>query len=110
MLGYSDGTKDGGFFTAAWEAYQAQERVFEFSQREGVPLPGIVHGQGEHPGRGSGADPGNFEAKHPGSLRSGLETTVQGEGLGNNFGDPSIALRYLNQAVSATFPETRRQD
>ena len=38
MLGYSDSGKDGGYLTAAWENYRAQESLAALARERGIEL------------------------------------------------------------------------
>ena len=55
MLGYSDSGKDGGYLTAAWETYRAQEALAALAAERAVELT-IFHGRGGSAGRGGGPD------------------------------------------------------
>src|SRR5690606_11804471 len=53
MVGYSDSTKDGGYLSANWNLYAAEERLAETARRRGVKLM-LFHGRGGALGRGGG--------------------------------------------------------
>ena len=53
MIGYSDSNKDGGYVTANWSLYQAQEKITKVSQEHGIALT-IFHGRGGTIARGGG--------------------------------------------------------
>jgi phosphoenolpyruvate carboxylase len=53
MLGYSDGSKDGGTLTANWKLYKAQIEIHEMAGRYKVGLK-FFHGRGGSLGRGGG--------------------------------------------------------
>ncbi|MFW5812141.1 MAG: phosphoenolpyruvate carboxylase, partial [Alkalispirochaetaceae bacterium] len=53
MLGFSDGTKDGGYVTANWEIYRAKERLTAVSRQHGVTVI-FFEGRGGPPARGGG--------------------------------------------------------
>ena len=51
MLGFSDGTKDGGYLMANWAIFKAKEALTELSRRYGI---GVIFfdGRGGPPARG----------------------------------------------------------
>jgi phosphoenolpyruvate carboxylase len=53
MLGYSDGSKDGGTLTANWKLYKAQIEIHEMAKRYQIGLK-FFHGRGGSLGRGGG--------------------------------------------------------
>jgi phosphoenolpyruvate carboxylase len=53
MVGYSDSTKDGGYFTANWQLYRAEEKLAELAKKRGIKLT-LFHGRGGALGRGGG--------------------------------------------------------
>ena len=48
-----DSGKDGGYLTAQWEIFRAQEELAALASRRGVELT-IFHGRGGSAGRGGG--------------------------------------------------------
>ena len=65
MLGYSDSGKDGGYITAAWETYRAQESLAALAAERDVELT-IFHGRGGSAGRGGGPTHAAILAQPPG--------------------------------------------
>ena len=53
MLGYSDGSKDGGTLTANWKLYRAQLEIHEMAKKYQIRLK-FFHGRGGSLGRGGG--------------------------------------------------------
>ena len=45
MLGYSDGSKDGGTLTANWSLYKAQQEIQEMAKKYQISLK-FFHGRG----------------------------------------------------------------
>ncbi len=46
MLGFSDGTKDGGYFMANWSIYIAKERLSQLASEYGIQVAFFLDGRG----------------------------------------------------------------
>ena len=101
MLGYSDSGKDGGYLTAAWETYRAQEALAALAAERDIELT-IFHGRGGSAGRGGGPTHAAILAQPPGHPPGRLKVTEQGETVSNKYGLPGLAHRNLEAAVAAT--------
>ncbi len=100
MLGYSDSNKDGGYVTANWELYRAQETLAALCGEAGVHLL-LFHGRGGAVGRGGGPTGRAIQAQPPGTVAGGLRLTEQGEVAFARYGHPRIAHRHLEQTLHA---------
>ena len=105
MVGYSDSSKDAGRFAAAWELYQAQEKIVESVRASGVELT-LFHGRGGSVGRGGGPTYLAISSQPPGTVDGRLRVTVQGEMIQAEFGMTGIALRTLEVYTTATVDAT----
>ena len=101
MVGYSDSAKDGGYLTANWEIYRAQEELAALADERGVELT-IFHGRGGSAGRGGGPTYAAVLAQPPGAVAGRLQLTEQGETISFKYGLPGLAERNLEAAVAAT--------
>ena len=101
MLGYSDSGKDGGYLTAAWENYRAQESLAALAGERDIELT-IFHGRGGSAGRGGGPTHAAILAQPPGHPPGRLKLTEQGETVSDKYGLPGLAHRNLEAAVAAT--------
>lgn len=99
MLGYSDGSKDGGNITANWELYQAQEDIHSNAAEFGVKLK-YFHGRGGSLGRGGGPLYSSLVSQPAITLGDGVKITEQGEVLSSRYLLSDIAYRSLEQATS----------
>jgi phosphoenolpyruvate carboxylase len=100
MLGYSDSNKDGGFVTANWELYRAQQALAEACQEAEVKLL-LFHGRGGAIGRGGGPTNRAIMGQPPGTLNGRLRLTEQGEVTFARYAHPDIAHRHLEQTLHA---------
>ena len=108
MVGYSDSGKDGGYLTAQWEIFRAQERLAALADDRGIELT-IFHGRGGSTGRGGGPTHAAILAQPAGHPPGRLKLTEQGETVSFKYGLPGLAYRNLEAALAATllaaFPE-----
>jgi phosphoenolpyruvate carboxylase len=102
MIGYSDSTKDGGYLTANWSLYRAQEVLCAVAEEFGVKLV-FFHGRGGTLGRGGGPTARSILALPPESVSTGVRLTEQGEILSERYDNPSVTYRHLEQVIWATF-------
>ncbi|HET7312108.1 MAG TPA: phosphoenolpyruvate carboxylase [Mycobacteriales bacterium] len=100
MLGYSDSAKDVGPLSATLLLYDAQAALAAWADRNDVRLT-LFHGRGGSLGRGGGPVNRAILAQPPGSVRSRFKVTEQGEVIFARYGNPSIAVRHLEQVTSA---------
>jgi len=99
MVGYSDGSKDGGTLTANWKIYKAQIEINELAKEYGINVE-FFHGRGGSLGRGGGALNRSIVSQPPQSALNGVKITEQGEVLSTRYLLPEIGFRNLEQAVS----------
>ncbi len=100
MLGYSDSNKDGGYLSANWALYQAQERIARVCQEHNVTLT-LFHGRGGTVARGGGPANRAIRAQPSGTIQGRFRLTEQGEVISSRYAEPHLAHRHLEQIVSA---------
>lgn len=100
MLGFSDGTKDGGYVTANWMIYRARERLTAVASEYGVRVV-FFEGRGGPPARGGGKTHQFYRGMSPDSGREQIHLTIQGQTISSNFGTPDAARYNLEQLVTA---------
>ena len=101
MVGYSDSGKDGGYLTAQWEIYRAQEELAKVAKRRRLELT-IFHGRGGSAGRGGGPTHAAILAQPQSHPPGRLKITEQGETISFKYGLPGLAYRNLEAALAAT--------
>ena len=99
MLGYSDGSKDGGTLAANWKLYQAQIEISELASEYGIHIK-FFHGRGGSLGRGGGPLNRSILSQPAQTVTSGIKITEQGEVLASRYLLRTIATRSLEQAAS----------
>lgn len=100
MLGYSDSNKDGGYLTANWELYCAQRKIVQAAHRYGLQIR-FFHGKGGPIDRGGGFSYKMILAEPLSAAGGKMRITEQGEVISAKYSNPSIALRNLEQLISA---------
>lgn len=100
MLGFSDGTKDGGYLMANWGIYKAKEELTAISKEYGIDVV-FFDGRGGPPARGGGKTH-NFYASL-GNKISGreIQLTIQGQTVSSNFGTIDSAQYNIEQLLHA---------
>ncbi len=101
MVGYSDSGKDGGYLTANWEIFRAQEDLARVAVAHGSELT-VFHGRGGSAGRGGGPTHAAILSQPPHAVDGRLKLTEQGETISFKYGLPGLAYRNLEAAVAAT--------
>ncbi|TLS38972.1 phosphoenolpyruvate carboxylase [Pseudalkalibacillus caeni] len=99
MLGYSDGSKDGGTLTANWKLYRAQQEITRVAHDYGLKLK-FFHGRGGALGRGGGPLRRSILSQPQETYTAGIKITEQGEVLSSRYLLYDIAYRSLEQATS----------
>jgi len=100
MLGFSDGTKDGGYLMANWAIYRAKEDLTRVSRESGVEVL-FFDGRGGPPARGGG-DTYLFYAALGKKIESNqIQMTVQGQTISTLYGIKEAAVHNLSQLLTA---------
>lgn len=107
MLGYSDGSKDGGTLSANWNLFKAQEEIHNIARQYHIRLK-FFHGRGGSLGRGGGSLSTSILSQPAETLEDGVKITEQGEVLSSRYLLEDIAYRNLEQAASALFTRSAK--
>jgi len=102
MLGYSDGSKDGGTLSANWRLFKAQQEIHDMAKQYNIRLK-FFHGRGGSLGRGGGSLNTSILSQPIETLGDGVKITEQGEVLSSRYLLKDIAYRNFEQAASALF-------
>ena len=100
MLGFSDGTKDGGYLMANWSILKAKEALTSVSRKFGIKVL-FFDGRGGPPARGGG-NTHQFYASLGSFVESDeIQLTVQGQTISSNFGTTQSCQYNLEQLLSS---------
>ena len=100
MLGFSDGTKDGGYVKANWEIYQAKENLSKISKKHQIEVM-FFDGRGGPPARGGGKTHQFYASQGPTIANNEIQITIQGQTITSMYGSRSQAMFNFEQLLSA---------
>lgn len=100
MLGFSDGTKDGGYLRANWSIHLAKERLSAVCREFGVEVV-FFDGRGGPPARGGGNTHRFYASLGPDVDTREVQTTIQGQSISSNFGTPRSASYNVELLLTA---------
>ncbi|HLP40637.1 MAG TPA: phosphoenolpyruvate carboxylase [Fibrobacteria bacterium] len=100
MLGFSDGTKDGGYITANWAIHKAKRDLTRVSREAGVKVV-FFDGRGGPPARGGGNTHKFYRSLGADIEHTEIQLTVQGQTISSNFGTPEAARFNVEQLFTA---------
>ena len=100
MLGFSDGTKDGGYVAANWAIYQAKKQLTHISREHGVKVL-FFDGRGGPPARGGGDTHAYYAALGKDIENEEIQITIQGQTISSKFGNHHSARFNLEQLLTA---------
>ncbi|ARV10122.1 phosphoenolpyruvate carboxylase [Winogradskyella sp. PC-19] len=100
MLGFSDGTKDGGYLMANWAIYKAKENLTRVSREHGVKVI-FFDGRGGPPARGGGKTHNFYASLGPTIEDKEVQLTIQGQTISSNFGTLDSSQYNLEQLISS---------
>jgi phosphoenolpyruvate carboxylase len=100
MLGFSDGTKDGGYLMANWSIYKAKEELTRISMEHGIDVI-FFDGRGGPPSRGGGKTHKFYASMGHDISNKEIQLTIQGQTVSSNFGTVDAAQYNIEQLLNA---------
>ena len=100
MLGFSDGTKDGGYLMANWSIFKAKEQLTEVSRKYNVKVM-FFDGRGGPPARGGGKTHQFYASLGSTISDEEVQLTIQGQTISSNFGTLDSSQYNLEQLLSS---------
>ncbi len=100
MLGFSDGTKDGGYLMANWSIYKAKEELTAISKQYEIDVV-FFDGRGGPPARGGGKTHQFYASMGNKIANKEIQLTVQGQTVSSNFGTVDKAQFNMEQLLHA---------
>ncbi len=109
MLGFSDGTKDGGYLTANWKILIAKEKLTRISRKHKIKVK-FFDGRGGPPARGGG-NTHQFYSSLGNIIESDdIQVTIQGQTISSNFGTPDSCKYNLEQLISSAIKNKKNRN
>lgn len=100
MLGFSDGTKDGGYLMANWGIYKAKEELTAISKKYNIDVI-FFDGRGGPPARGGGKTHNFYASMGKNISNKEIQLTIQGQTVSSNFGTIDAAQFNIEQLLNA---------
>lgn len=100
MLGFSDGTKDGGYLMANWSIYKAKEELTKISKENNINII-FFDGRGGPPARGGGKTHKFYASMGKNISSQEIQLTIQGQTVSSNFGTIDSAQYNIEQLLNA---------
>ena len=100
MLGFSDGTKDGGYLRANWEIFKTKEILTKVCNDHQVDAV-FFDGRGGPPARGGGKTHRFYASLGETIANNEIQLTVQGQTITSTFGSKEQFLFNSEQMLTA---------
>ncbi|MGG9963375.1 phosphoenolpyruvate carboxylase [Ferruginibacter sp. SUN106] len=100
MLGFSDGTKDGGYLMANFSIYKAKEALTKISKEYHIDVV-FFDGRGGPPARGGGKTHQFYASMGKNISNKEIQLTIQGQTVSSNFGTIDSAQYNIEQLIHA---------
>ena len=100
MLGFSDGTKDGGYIKANWEIYRTKEILSDVSDTNQIEVI-FFDGRGGPPARGGGKTHEFYASQGKTIANHEIQITIQGQTITSNYGTLPQAKYNFEQLYTA---------
>lgn len=98
MLGFSDGTKDGGYLSANWGIHKAKMELTKISEAAGIRVV-FFDGRGGPSARGGGKAHLFYASMDDTIATDEIQLTIQGQSISANYGIPEAAIFNIEQLL-----------
>jgi len=100
MLGFSDGTKDGGYVKANWSIFKTKENLSKVCKKNGIKAI-FFDGRGGPPARGGGKTHRFYAAQTKDIANHEIQLTIQGQTITSTYGTKEQFMHNSEQLLTA---------
>ncbi|MER3373450.1 MAG: phosphoenolpyruvate carboxylase [Allomuricauda sp.] len=100
MLGFSDGTKDGGYLKANWSILKTKETLSKVCKKNGIKAI-FFDGRGGPPARGGGKTHRFYAAQTKDVANHEIQLTIQGQTITSTYGTKEQFIHNSEQLLTA---------
>jgi len=100
MLGFSDGTKDGGYLKANWSILKTKETLSKVCKKNGIRAM-FFDGRGGPPARGGGKTHRFYAAQTKDVANHEIQLTIQGQTITSTYGTKEQFIHNAEQLLTA---------
>ena len=105
MLGFSDGTKDGGFVKANWSIFKTKENLSKVCSKNNIKAI-FFDGRGGPPARGGGKTHRFYAAQTKDIANNEIQLTIQGQTITSTYGTKELFMHNSEQLLTAGLSNT----
>ncbi len=105
MLGFSDGTKDGGYLKANWSIFKTKENLSAVCRFHDIK-PVFFDGRGGPPSRGGGKTQRFYATQSPRIDNHEIQLTIQGQTISSLYGTQERFSYNIEQLIVAALSNT----
>ena len=100
MLGFSDGTKDGGYLKANWSIFKTKEKLSAICEKNRIKAI-FFDGRGGPPARGGGKSHRFYAAQSQFIANHEIQLTIQGQTITSKYGNEEQFIHNYEQLLTA---------
>lgn len=100
MLGFSDGTKDGGYLKANWSILKTKETISKVCKKNGIKVM-FFDGRGGPPARGGGKTHRFYASQTKDVANHEIQLTIQGQTITSTYGTKEQFIHNSEQLLTA---------
>ncbi|WP_163336136.1 phosphoenolpyruvate carboxylase [Desulfopila sp. IMCC35008] len=100
MLGFSDGTKDGGYLNANWSIFKTKENLSAMCAQNHIKVI-FFDGRGGPPARGGGKSHRFYASQSHQIANNAIQLTIQGQTITSLYGTRSHFIHNCEQMLTA---------
>lgn len=100
MLGFSDGTKYGGYMKANWSIFETKEKLSAICNEHNIKAI-FFDGRGGPPARGGGKTHRFYAAQSSAIANHEIQLTIQGQTITSKYGTKEQFIHHCEQLLTA---------